>query len=156
MSFRIVEHVAFEATAATEDGVRRVRLISPGKGSSGVYSAEMLHENIAKALPKGTIVYLDHTSEADRDNRGGTRSIKDVAGKFVSDPVFEAEAPEGEGSYANVKFSRSVSPMLEDVGDVIGVSIEVHAGKKDAKGNITEMNYHPLNSQANVRRPTSK
>jgi len=153
MSFLLVEKVAFEAAAATEDGVRRVRLISPGKGSSGFYTAEMLNQYIGEALPKGTLVYLDHTSESDKKERAGTRSIKDVAGKFMSDPVFEADAPEGAGSYADIKFYRTVSPLLEDVGDAIGVSIEVHAGKKDAKGNITEMHYHPLNSLALVPVP---
>lgn len=149
----LTEHFAFESTATTVEGVRRVRLISPGKGSSGHYSAEMLSQYVAEALPKGTLVYLDHTNGEDEDKRGGTRSIKDVAGKFVTDPIYEADAPEGAGSYTTIKFTKSVNSLLEDVGDAIGASVEVHDGKKDAEGNITEMRYTPLNSLALVPVP---
>jgi len=147
------EQFALESVATETPGVRRVRLISPGKGSSGTYSAEMLNQYVAGALPKGTLVYLDHTNANDETQREGTRSIKDVAGKFVTDPIFEADAPEGAGSYANIKFTKSVNSLLEDVGDAIGVSVEVHDGKKDAQGNITEMRYTPLNSLALVPVP---
>lgn len=149
----LTEHFALESVATDVAGVRRVRLISPGKGSSGHYSAEMLNQYVAEALPKGTLVYLDHTNGEDEDKRGGTRSIKDVAGKFVTDPIYEADAPEGAGSYTKIKFTKSVNSLLEDVGDAIGVSVEVHDGKKDAKGNITEMRYTPLNSLALVPVP---
>ena len=147
------EHFALESVATDVAGVRRVRLISPGKGSSGFYSAEMLNQFVAEALPKGTLVYLDHTSVEDEEKRDGTRSIKDVAGKFVTDPIFEADAPEGAGSYTTIKFTKAVNSLLEDVGDAIGVSVEVHDGKKDAQGNITEMRYTPLNSLALVPVP---
>jgi len=147
------EHFALESVATDVAGVRRVRLISPGKGSSGFYTAEMLNQFVAEALPKGTLVYLDHTSAEDEAQRDGTRSIKDVAGKFVTDPIFEADAPEGAGSYTTIKFTKAVNSLLEDVGDAIGVSVEVHDGKKDAQGNITEMRYTPLNSLALVPVP---
>ena len=145
----LVENVALESVAVNADGSRRVRLISPGQGSSGHYSREALSTYIAEALPKGTLVYLDHTSD-DAMAEGRGRSIKDIAGKFVSDPTYEVNAVEGEGSYTNVKFTRSVEPLLEDVGDAVAVSIEIHAGKKDPQGNITEMHSHPLNSLAIV------
>jgi len=149
----LIEHFALESVATDVAGVRRVRLISPGKGSSGFYTAEMLNQFVAEALPKGTLVYLDHTSAEDEAQRDGTRSIKDVAGKFVTDPIFEADAPEGAGSYTTIKFTKAVNSLLEDVGDAIGVSVEVHDGKKDAQGNITEMRYTPLNSLALVPVP---
>ena len=150
MTFALVEQIALEAVSVNTDGSRRVRLLSPGQGSSGFYSAEVISGYIAEALPKGSLVYLDHTSESDVIEREGTRSIKDIAGKFLSDPVYEATAAEGAGSYANIKFTRGVEPLIEDVGDAIAVSIEIYKGKKDAKGNITEMGYHPLNSLAIV------
>lgn len=153
MTFKISEHISLESSSVKEDGSRRVRLISPGTGSSGIYSAEMLNKYMAEALPKGTLVYLDHTGWSDEMEREGTRSIKDVAGKFVSDPVYEANAPEGEGSYVNIKFKRVVEQDLEDIGDAVGVSIEVHAGRKDEFGNIVEMHYDPLNALALVPVP---
>ena len=153
MTYTITEHFALEASAIAEDGTRRVRLISPGQGSSGYYSAEMLSAYTAKALPAGTLVYQDHTSAIDEDARGGTRSIRDVAGKIVTEPVYEANAPEGPGSYARVKFIPSVDELVAEMGSAIGVSIEVKKGKKDAKGRILEMDYHPLNSLAIVPVP---
>ena len=147
-----VEHFALESSAKA-DGTRRVRLISPGQGSSGMYSREVLASYIAEALPKGTKVYLNHTDEEDDYRRGGTRKFQDVAGKIVTDPVYEADAPEGEGSYADVKFMREIEEKLEDIGDVVGVSVEIHAGRKDEYGNIIEMAAHPLNSLALVPEP---
>lgn len=147
-----VEHFALESSAKA-DGTRRVRLISPGQGSSGMYSREVLASYIAEALPKGTKVYLNHTDEEDEWKRGGTRKFQDVAGKIVTDPVYEADAPEGEGSYADVKFMREIEEKLEDIGDVVGVSVEIHAGRKDEYGNIIEMAAHPLNSLALVPEP---
>ena len=149
MTFACVEQISLESVSVNEDGSRRVRLISPGQGSSGFYSQEVLEKYIPKALPKSTLVYLDHTDD-ERMAEGRRRSIKDVAGKFVSDPVFEANAKEGPGSYANIKFTRAIEPLLEDVGDVIAVSVEIHAGKRDNKGNIVELGYTPLNSLALV------
>lgn len=153
MTFTLVENIALEAVAVNADGSRRVRLISPGQGSSGVYSREVLSRYVAEALPKGTLVYLDHTTEEDVWKRDGNRSIKDIAGKFVSDPTYEAEAKEGEGSYVNIKFTRDTEPLIEDVGDAIGVSIEIHAGRKDEYGNIVELHEHPLNALAIVPVP---
>lgn len=146
---KIVERIALESVAK-ENGVRRVRLISPGQGSSGHYSKEVIAQYMAEALPKGSLVYLDHTSYRDEVERDGTRSIKDVAGKLVSDPVYEADAPEGEGSYVDVKFKRVVEEDLQDIADAIAVSIEVYAGRKDEYGNIVEMHHNPLNSLALV------
>lgn len=147
-----VEHFALESSAKA-DGTRRVRLISPGQGSSGMYSREVLARYIAEALPKGTKVYLNHTDDDDEWKRGGTRKFQDVAGKIVTDPVYEVEAPEGEGSYADVKFTREIEEKLKDIGDVVGVSVEIHAGRKDEYGNIIEMAAHPLNSLALVPEP---
>jgi hypothetical protein len=149
MTFALLETIALESVSVNEDGSRRVRLISPGQGSSGYYSREVLAKYTAEALPKGTLVYLDHMSDEEfQEGRG--RSIKDIAGKLLTDPVYEADAPEGEGSYTNIKFTESVEPLIKDVLDVIAVSVEVHAGKKDSKGNIVEMHADPLNSLAVV------
>lgn len=151
MTFHISERVALESAKVSGD-TYRVRLISEGQGSSGYYAGEMLERDTAAALPKGTLFYFDHTSLADEEQRGGTRSIRDVAGKMVSDP----EYVEGEKApYAQVKFTREALPLVEDVGDAIGVSIEVYAGKRseDDENVIESLSYHPLNSVALVPVP---
>lgn len=152
MPKKFIEHFALESSAKA-DGTRRVRLISPGQGSSGVYSREVLSRYIAEALPKGTKVYIDHTDDEDEYRRGGTRSFGAVAGKIVTDPVYEVDAPEGEGSYADVKFLSEIEAKLDEIGDVVGVSVEIHQGRKDEYGNIVEMGYNRLNSLALVSEP---
>ncbi|WP_141576134.1 hypothetical protein [Actinomadura sp. WMMA1423] len=74
-------------------GRYRVLLIRAGWGSSGYYGPEVLERDGPKVWPAGTQQYLDHptlTESAERPER----SVKDWAGVFVSDPVWD-EAENG-------------------------------------------------------------
>ncbi len=48
------------APTKTDSGNWRAILITPGKGSSGVYTEAMLKESGPVAFPKGTHSYIDH------------------------------------------------------------------------------------------------
>lgn len=129
-------------------GIFRVRLISPGQGSSGFYSRELLEEYIPGALPIGTALYYDHTDGDDEFVRDGTRSSKDAIGYIETTPRWE-----GDGMYANVRFVKRVSEDLDVLKNTLGLSIEVHSGKKDAENNILELHYTEWNSVALVPVP---
>lgn len=134
----------------SEDGIYPVRLISEGQGSSGYYSGEVLTKYIAEALPAGTKIYFDHTDEDDDTKRGGTRSIRDIAGRTVDTPVASMVEGVGVAMDAHIKFTDEARKLAEVLGDGLGLSVEIHDGDKDEERNILEMRAHPLNSVALV------
>ena len=110
----------------------RARIIEGDRwGSSGYYSREVLERDGPAAWPAGTRVFFDHptlTEDAERP----VRSVKDLAGKIVSTPVYE-----GDGLYADVEFyahtAHVVEAMAADVGLSIRASAEVEAGEADGR-----------------------
>lgn len=120
-----------------------VKLIgSDVQGSSGYYSKEMLEQYVPAAFPKGTKVYADHGDSTD------VRSVKSLAGKFISEPVLKED-----GAYAEVQFGRDYANLVEDFHDVLGMSIYVQGDieeSEDESGNIvrkvTSLYPSPLNS----------
>src|SRR5699024_9273531 len=98
----------------------RCRLISAGQGSSAYYPAEALEEYGAKALPKGTHIYLNHPTETEEWERGGARDIRDYAGVLLEDAQYENEA-----LYANVKFNKEIAELVEDAYEDIALSIDI-------------------------------
>lgn len=100
----------------------RVRLIAPGRGSSGHYTEEVLRTDGPKAWPKGTLSHVDHQTLWEREERPA-KSLKTVAGVVASDPVYEDAGPEGPGLYADMEFTQEWAPFIEQLHEHIGVSI---------------------------------
>lgn len=133
-----------------------VRLITAGQGSSGYYEADMLAQYLPTALPKGTKVYFDHTSEAELET-GRARSMENLVGVFESDPVVE----DGEGRatvrfYENSPRFNNVPAFIEEAINDIGVSIEIHAGRIGEDGVVEALDYSPHNSLAVVTNPGAR
>lgn len=96
----------------------RVRLISPGWGSSGHYSEAMLKETAANGVFKaGSHMYADHPT-ADQNEARPERSIKDLAAVTTSPGVWD-----GDGVYADVETFPGWTEALAAMKDHIGVSI---------------------------------
>lgn len=106
-------------TAQRVSGHRyRARLIEGDRwGSSGYYSREVLERDGPNVWPAGTQVYLDHPSATEQADRP-ERSVRDLAGKITSAPVYEAD-----GLYADVEFYPHTAPILEALWDDVGMSI---------------------------------
>jgi hypothetical protein len=85
--------------AITEDNTMDLKIISPGWGSSGYYSEELLRRDGPKAWPAGTHQYLDHPTVSEEAERP-ERSVRDLAAVLVSDPVYEENGKLGPGLYA--------------------------------------------------------
>ena len=100
----------------------RVRLIAPGRGSSGHYTEEVLRTDGPKAWPKGTLSHVDHQTLWEREERP-TKSLKTVAGVVASEPIYEDNGPEGPGLYADMEFTQEWAPFIEQLHEHIGVSI---------------------------------
>lgn len=79
-------------TTPTQAGSRwHARIIEGDRwGSSGYYPREVLERDGATAWPAGTPVYIDHPGESEMFDRP-ERSIRDLAGKITTDPVYESD-----------------------------------------------------------------
>nr|DAX40655.1 MAG TPA: Prohead core protein protease [Caudoviricetes sp.] len=125
MTIEIMEvpmHKLHESTAATDTeslggGKYRIRIIVPGQGSSGIYTAE----NLAASAPlfkAGTEMFIDHPTESEEWERP-ERSIRDYAGVFLED----ATVGEDGALYTVCKVFSGVNDLIKDKWEHIGVSI---------------------------------
>lgn len=108
-----------EATSATTGGTtRRIQIITPGWGSSGYYSADVLEraaEN--RVIPAGTHMYFDHASDSERTDRP-ERSVRDIAAVLTEDATWD-----GTGLFANADILGPHAELIEALAPYIGVSI---------------------------------
>lgn len=116
--------IIFTERAIRDDGRARIKLISPGWGSSGYYSKEMLQRDGPKAFAKGTQMFLNHPTE-EEDRSRPERDVRDLAGVIDSDVLWEDASPKntGPGLYADVKVFDAYKTFLDEAAPHIGVSI---------------------------------
>lgn len=100
-----------------------VRLITEGQGSTGVYTKEALQGSFAEAFPVGTHMYIDHATEGEAFERPEGTLTK-LAAVIAETPHWQ-DAPE-PGMYATIEVVEQWAPFIEQVSDIIGVSI--HCG----------------------------
>lgn len=138
MTIQLAESRAFAEAAAPAAGPGRllIQLITPGLGSSGYYSPEVV-EAAAKdrVWPAGTHMFVDHPSESENYDRP-ERTVKDLAAVLMEDARWDPKANDGTGALvaeARV-FSQWRQPLAE-MADVIGVSI-----RGTAEGEMGEVN----------------
>ena len=119
------EMVPLVERAVRQDNTIDLKLIAPGWGSSGYYSAELLREDGPKAWAPGTHMYLDHPTESESKERP-ERSVKDLAGVIVSVPEFREKDAAGPGLYAKASVLPPYKDVIEALAPHIGVSICAH------------------------------
>ncbi len=111
-------HESFSPQASSlGDGKYRIRIIVPGQGSSGIYTAENLAES-APLFKAGTEMFIDHPTETEEWERP-ERSIRDYAGVFLED----ATVGEDGALYTVCKVFSGVNELIRDKWEHIGVSI---------------------------------
>lgn len=111
-------HESFSPEASSlGDGKYRIRIIAPGQGSSGIYTAENLAES-APLFKAGTEMFIDHPTETEEWERP-ERSIRDYAGVFLED----ATVGEDGALYTVCKVFSGVNELIKDKWEHIGVSI---------------------------------
>lgn len=111
-------HESFSPEASSlGDGKYRIRIIMPGQGSSGIYTAENLAES-APLFKAGTEMFIDHPTESEEWERP-ERSIRDYAGVFLED----ATVGEDGALYTVCKVFSGVNELIKDKWKHIGVSI---------------------------------
>lgn len=102
------------APTKTDKGTWRAILITPGKGSSGVYTESVLREFGPVAFPKGTHSYIDHPAA-----EGEIRSPKNLMGVLAEDAHYEP----GVGLVAELQVMPHWKEFVEAVAPHTGLSI---------------------------------
>lgn len=113
----------------------RAVLITPGKGSSGVYTEGMLREYGPSAFKKGTHSYVDHPrSEED------VRSPKNLIGVLAEDARYE----DGVGLVAELEIMPHWKEFVEAVAPHTGLSIyAMGEGNYNDDGEVVVENLIP-------------
>ncbi len=124
-----VDFVALKERAIGADGTMRIKVIAPGKGSSGYYKESVLKRDVPNVFKAGLHMYADHQTEAEAAERPENR-VANLAAVLVSDAVYLEAGPDGPGGYADVKPFAEYKPMLEDKAEHIGVSINAFGTTK--------------------------
>lgn len=133
------------STLGAKGAQRRIRLISEGQGSSGLYSGAMLERDGATAFPKGTHIYLDHLTEDEDDARGGSHSIRDLVGATLEDAVFEAGALNTDAI-----FFSNWAALVEEMAPYVDLSIEAAGSVRE--GIVESLHPSPMNAVSIVPR----
>jgi hypothetical protein len=151
-STRLVE---VGAPSEAKPNRRNIQIITPGWGSSGYYSPEVLEQAATdKVIPAGTHMYLNHASESERTDRP-ERDVEKIAAVLVEDATWDgtrllaaadlmgphAELIESLAPYIGVSISGSATdvvvgeaegrtgPIIEGLAHVSSVDFVTHAGR---------------------------
>lgn len=137
MTVQVHESHVLEAKAVEgKSGRLLVKVISPGWGSSGYYSQQVL-ENAgqAKVFPAGTHMYFDHPSESESYDRP-ERSVRDLAAVFETDAVWSDEhgALVGEAQvFGPYRELLTDEHFAKAIGTSIIASAEVTTGEAEGR-----------------------
>lgn len=127
---RLHESTAAVGTESLGEGKYRIRIIVPGQGSSGIYTAENLAES-APLFKAGTEMFIDHPTETEEWERP-ERSIRDYAGVFLED----ATVGEDGALYTVCKVFSGVNDLIKDKWEHIGVSINAWCNEPIAETGV--------------------
>ncbi len=108
--------------ALRADGTAKVKIIQPGWGSTGYYSAAVLERDGPQVFRAGTHMYVDHPTASEQVERP-ERSLRELGGVLVSDAQYQNDPVEGPGLYADAKVFADFQPVLMETAPHIGVSI---------------------------------
>lgn len=114
-----------ESATATRRGPGRIllTLISPGQGSSGSYTPEVLAKAAEeRAFPRGTLGMIDHDTDTERFERP-EGSLRNLAIALEED----AYIGEGGALQAEAKVATAWRDLVDDFHEHIGASISASA-----------------------------
>ena len=109
-------------------------LITPGKGSSAIYTEDVLRRDGAVAFPAGTHSYVNHLQE------GEIRSPEKLWGVLAEDARYE----EGVGLVAKIKVMPHWAEFIENVGPHMGLSVYVEGmASRNDDGDVLVESFVP-------------
>lgn len=107
-------------SAVREDGTMAIKIIEPGWGNSGYYSADVLKRD-AGIYAEGTQMFLDHPSISEAQDRP-ERSVRDLVGTLATPGRWEENGVAGPGVYADAKVVEAFRDGLGELAPDIGLS----------------------------------
>lgn len=123
----LIERGTVLSEAPSEDGTWRVRLINEGRGSSGVYSAELL-ENFHDAFDN-VVSFINHPTGSPSE-----RNFTEIAGKVVGSTWVDRGDDGTVGIYANWLPDEDHRKKLEAYRESLGLSIYIAGEGEDRDG----------------------
>lgn len=125
----------------SDTGRAEITLITPGWGSSGYYSAELLQRAAEeKVFPAGTQQHIDHLSEEDQRNRPAG-SLMTLAAVLQENARWNGQALVAE-SLIGSRYRDIISEFAEHIGTSIAVGADVKLGEAEGRrGQIVEALY---------------
>lgn len=114
--------VPLEEAVKADGTMPIIKLIKPGWGSSGYYSADVLKRDGPRVFTPGVKMYWDHPTESEESERP-ERSLRDLAAELVSGAEYQETGPRGPGLYARAKVFGPYREAINELGPHIGVSI---------------------------------
>lgn len=108
--------------AVRSDNTVPLKLIQPGWGSSGYYSADVLKRDGPGIFTEGLHMYLNHPTETEAQERP-ERDVRDLAGRLTSNATWQENGAAGPGLYADAEVFQPFRGVLDELAPHIGVSI---------------------------------
>lgn len=142
----LLEAASLVSEAASEDGTWRVRLISEGKGSSGLYPATLL-ENHHKAF-NNVLSFRNHPTGWDGPQ---SRDFTMIAGKVVGETWVEEDERGLKAIYANYLPDPEYKDKIARYKDQLGLSIYIEgSGYENESGEFVVDWFNPEDPYASV------
>lgn len=134
-------HEAGTLSTAAGPGKLLIQLITPGWGSSGYYSPELLEQAAAdKVFAKGTQMHIDHMSTSERREQPAG-SVKTLAAVLTEDAVWDGERLVAEAMLGS-QYRDVITEFAEYIGTSIAAGADVTIGEAEGrKGTIVEKLY---------------
>jgi len=128
-SAMFVEQPRLKEAAATS---YPIKLISPGRGSSGYYPAETLKKAAeSKVFKAGTQMFWNHDTDAEESQRP-EGDLNRLAAVTTTDAAWHENGHDGPGLYAQAKVFGDYADRVKEMGPHIGLSIRAGGDRDEA------------------------
>jgi hypothetical protein len=118
--------------AVGQDGTAYLKLIAPGRGSSGWYPEEVLERDGPKVFKSGTKNFWNHQTDAEEAARP-EGDLRDLASVLTEDAHYDKAGPAGPGLYARAKVFEHYRAPVDQLAKHIGMSIRASGKAKEGK-----------------------
>lgn len=124
--------VTLREGAVGQDGSAYLKLISPGWGSSGYYSKEVLKRDGPAIFKAGTKNFWNHPTSAEEAARP-EGDLRDLASVLTEDAHYEENGPAGAGLYARATVQPHFREHVDSLAKHIGMSIRANGKAREGK-----------------------
>lgn len=125
--------------AGLQEAKATIRVATPGWGTSGYYSEEVLKRDGPKVFPAGTKMYWNHPTEAENMERP-EGDLDKLAAVTIAPARWLPNGPEGAGLYTEAKIREKYSADVAELKNDIGVSLRAlgrfSTGKAEGKEGV--------------------